>query len=210
MDIFAGFTGKDRVIVERIQNALDNGNSKDVIKLVSDAMRNGNEEVRIRLVDALGWFGEEALPELTGLLADKSPDIAELAFHHWSVALSEVDNVQQRMEIGLSALGILRDSNMLSSVVGDVSSAALQYIEGDGEDSDDARFERRVKVVQELFDIIEGSETKSSNAAKEAYENITGFAWRSPEEAERYLLDPQGYEPPEDSPESGSAGESDE
>ena len=195
-EMFANLRGRDRALAETIQKALDDGNYDEVIKSVDAAMASDNAEVRSHLVDALGWFGVEALPELTVLMADQDDDVAESAQAQWVIALADVENAGKRMEIGLSVLATLSNENMLADVSGEVSNAALEYIDGDSGDSA-SQDERRVAVVQALLDIIDGDRPACSKAAKETYEEITGNEWLGVDEAERYLRNPDGYEPPD-------------
>ena len=200
-EMFENLRGKDRKLAEAIQKALDADDYAGVMQSVDAAMRSENAEVRSHLVDALSWFGAEALPELTVLMADPDEDVAESAQAQWTVALSEIESPGKRMEIGLSALATLTDQNMLADISGEVSNAALEYIEEDDEsdEPDPTReSERRVEVVQALLDIMEGGRPACAEAAAETYEEITGHAWAGVDEAELYLRNPDDYEPPED------------
>lgn len=57
----------------------------------------------------------------------------------------------------------------------------------------------RVEAIQTLVDLMDqpGS-PKRAEVSRELYEEITGHGWISIDEAERYLQDPENYEPPED------------
>ena len=63
---------------------------------------------------------------------------------------------------------------------------------------------KRVEVIQSVVNMIEDAHPARSEAAREIYEEITGHEWISVEEAERYLADPDSYEPPEEG-ETGAA-----
>ena len=195
-DMFPMLKGKDRQLAEDIQNALDADNYSGVLHSVDRAMRSDNPEVRSLLVDALGWFGSEALPELTELMADADPDVAESAQEQWSIALAEVEDPGRRMEIGMVVMGTLTDADMLEQISGEVSNSALEYI--DGEDDPVRQDEKRLEVVQSLLDIMDGDRKACAEAAAETYEDITGYPWRGVDEAERYLNKPDDYELPED------------
>ena len=59
-----------------------------------------------------------------------------------------------------------------------------------------------MEAIQALVDLMDqpGS-PKRAEISRELYEEITGHNWISLDEAERYLQDPENYEPPEDSAE---------
>lgn len=206
-EMFERLKGKDRKLAEAIQDALDNDNYAGVMKSVDAAMRSENAEVRSHLVDALSWFGVEALPELTALMADADEDVAESAQAQWLIALAEIESPGKRMEIGLAVLATLTNRDLLADISGEVSNAALEYI--DGESNATRQDEKRVEVVQALLDIMEGARPACAEAAAETYEEITGHEWMGIDEAERYLEAPDDYEPPEDreTEDSPDAGE---
>ena len=198
-EMFENLRGKDRKLAEAIQQALDADDYAGVMQSVDAAMRSENPEVRSHLVDALSWFGAEALPELTVLMADPDEDVAESAQTQWTIALSEVESPGKRMEIGLSVLGTLSDENLLAEISGEVSNAEIEYIDDESDESNPERqSEKRVEVVQALLDIMEGGRPACAEAAAETYEEITGHKWINIDEAELYLRNPDDYEPPED------------
>jgi len=202
-EMFEHLRGVDRRLAESIQKALDDDNYSGVMESVDAAMRSKNAEVRSHLVDALGWFGVEALPELTVLMADPDDEVAESAQAQWTVALAEIENPGKRMQIGLSVLGTFSNKDMLDGIIGEVSNAAVEYIEEEPDDSDEAenaerQSTRRIEVVQALLDIMSGDLPVCAKAAAEAYEDITGHEWISIDEAELYLQNPDDYELPED------------
>ena len=68
--MFGRFSDADRKLCEEVQAAMDADDSKTTIRLCSKLMSSSDPEVRSHVVDALGWFGFEALPELTTMLGD--------------------------------------------------------------------------------------------------------------------------------------------
>ena len=198
-EMFENLRGADRKLAEDIQRALDEDDYAGVMGSVDAAMSSANAEVRSHLVDALSWFGAEALPELTVLMADSDEDVAESAQTQWVIALSEIESPGKRMEIGLTVLATLTDENTLADVSGEVSNAALEYIDDESDESNPERqSEKRVEVVQALLDIMEGGRPACAEAAAETYEEITGHKWINIDEAELYLRNPDDYELPED------------
>lgn len=197
-DLFANLSGADRRMAEAVQSALDNDDSDAILDSAAKALSSTNVEVRAHAVDALGWLGMEALPELTGAMADPDEDVAEAAESAWELALSDVPGAERRFNIAVAALGTLAVEDHLESIEGHVVGAALELI--DGEEDEKKAGELRISVVQALVDIIDAEKTSMPNVrqAKEAYEDITGNEWISIDEAEAYLMDPDNYEAPED------------
>ena len=67
----------------------------------------------------------------------------------------------------------------------------------DSESNERKASEKRVEAVQMLVDIIEDTKAKKANVskAKELYSDISGHEWNGIEEAEKYLADPDNYDP---------------
>jgi len=196
-DIFSHLTGKDKQNAEAVQKALDANDLKATVRAATVALKSENPEVRQNAVEALGWFGAEALPELTACMADNNDDVRQSAVNLWEQAAQEIESPAEQLPVVMAAFGTLTDEEQLTSLGGLLSGAALQYI--DGENDETLAAEKRLSVVQELVDIIEGENVNLNNvkAAKEVYNDITGHEWRGFDEAERYIDDPENYEDPE-------------
>ena len=198
LDIFEHLTGKDRRYAEAIQDALDADDFKATLAAVNSAMKSKNPEVRESAVEALAWFGEDALPELTGAMADPDEDVANAAENAWELALQEINEADRRFSIAAAALRTPFKKDHLMTICSQMTGAAMEMIDNE-EDAKKAN-EIRVMVVQTLVDIMDSGRAANVEQAKEAYEEITGSEWRSIEEAERYLADPENYELPDDHP----------
>ena len=195
-DIFKGLTGADRSLAEAIQDALDEDDFKKVCSLAESVMKHENPEVRRLAVEALGSFGEEALPELTVWMSDPNEEVAQEAMSQWSGGLAEVEKPENRYDIALAAFKTISDADTLGTIGMELSYAANELI--DNEEDEAVASKRRIGVIQSLGEIILGGQEKNAAAAREAYEDITGNRWISVEEAEKYLRDPENYEAPEE------------
>lgn len=204
IDIFANLTGRDRKLAEAVQSALDAGDLSKTLSAVATALESTNSEVRVNAVEALSWFGAAALPELTGAMADPDEEVANAAENAWEGALSEIDDAQQRFKIAAAAMGAIINRDHLTTIAGQLSAAALEMIDGEADET--KADEVRLDVMQTLVDIMEAGKEQNIEAVKEAYEEITGFEWLGIEEAERYLVDPEAYEPPSDNESAVSDG----
>ena len=195
-EMFEHLTGLDRKYAEAVQSAIDNDDFKATLAAAEKAMNSTNSEVRANAVEALGWFGVDALPELTGAMADPDEDVSNAAENAWELALGEIDDGSMRFSIAAAAMATISDKNHLATISGLLEGAALEAIDGESDPSKAS--DMRFSVIQKLVNIMDSGRVDNVNQAKEAYEVITGFEWRGVEEAERYLQDPDNYELPED------------
>ncbi len=183
-------------MAESLQKSLDEDDLESTLAASEKALRSANAEVRLLAIEALGWFGHDALPELTEAMGDADEDVAEAAESAWELALSELDSADRRFSIAAAALATLGNEDHLISIAGQLSGAALEMI--DGEDDEAKAAEKRLSVVQSLVDVMGSKYRTNVEQAEEAYEDITGHEWRGIDEAELYLMDPDNYELPED------------
>lgn len=196
-DPYEGFTAEERALCEALQAATDEDDFERVLKIAEEVLKSKNPAVRENVVEALSWFGEKALPELTPLMGDKDEDVAKAAMSAWESALSEIENARARLETAGLALKTISDKDALTTIGAQYSCAAQEWI--DSTDDEEKAMERRVSVIQTLVDVLEGDAGLTRlEAAKEVYEDVTGHEWRSIDEAEIYLKDPDNYELPED------------
>lgn len=196
IDAFDGLSGEDRKLAEVLQAAMESDDHPKIIAAAVRALNSDNPEVRREAVDALGWCGKDALAELTGLLADSDDDLRDSAINHWECALAEVEDPALRYKTAISVMGTITKSDALDSISGQFCNAAQEYID-EGEDEAQQNV-RRTEVVKFLYGIIDGPTAVCAQKAKEAYNDLTGHDWVSAAEAEKYLANPDEYEPPED------------
>jgi len=189
------YSDSDKRLARAMQEALDADDYEAVMKTTAEALKAENPDVRHNAVEALGWYGVQALPELTICMADKDEDVAQAAMNHWEEGVAEMDDADEKLQISLYAINTLSDVDTLTMMSSHFASAAIELI--DGEEDPDAAAQKRLEVVQSLVDVIEGENEKSAEAAREAYDEITGSPWVSIEEAEKYLGDPENYEAPD-------------
>lgn len=194
--MFDGLPPAERKLCEDIQAALDDEDLERTLAAAAKAMDCENPEVRSHVVDALGWFGPDALPELVMMMGDKDEDVARSATDAWELGLTEIDDAKLRLDVSGMALKAVLNKDALESIGSQFSIAATELI--DGEEDEKAASAARVKVVQKLADMIDSRQAALAGMGRELYEEITGNEWRGVEEAELYLRDPDNYELPED------------
>ena len=191
--MFDHLSPADKRLAEKVQSALDEENLEAVIAASEQAMKSENPEVRQHTVEALGWFGPEALPELTGAMADPDPDVSQAAENAWEVGLADVEDPASKIEIAAATMATLANPEHLITIGGQFTGAVAEYV--DMEEDEAVAAARRLTVIQLLADIIDGEVPKAcSDGAKEAYEDVTGEEWAGIDAAEVYLYEQYDYE----------------
>ena len=168
----------EKRLADRIERALDEEDFGLAVSCAPAALASARPEIRQSMVDALGWFGGRALPELTPFLADADADVRDSALMEWSSALSDVEDDGERIRIVEMAMQALSDEEQLEDI-------ANEYIGVDEK-----------LAVESLLSVIEAGGTPAGVAkAKETYEFVTGEEFTNRADAERWLA--EEYEPPE-------------
>jgi hypothetical protein len=172
-------TPAERALAERIEKALDDEDLELALSCAEEALKCKVAEIREDMVDALGWFGEKALPELTPFLADADEDVRESAMNEWTMALSSIEDEDRKIRVVELAMGVMKDEDTLEEI-------SSEYIGADEK-----------LAVESLVRIIEGGGSAEGVAkAKETYEFVTGDEWTDAAAAERWIA--EEYEPPEE------------
>ena len=182
--MFKDMSAADRVVAVSIQEALDNEDYAAVRAQLEKALASPDPELRSHMIDALSWFGAEALPELTAFLGDKDPDIAEEAANNWQIALSDIEDDTLRASTAQAAMTALSNKDALAMLATEITM------------QDD-----ELKIVQALVDIIEEGTPEAVEVARESYEELTGEKWRGIDSAEAWLQ--ENYEPSEEDESDG-------
>lgn len=107
-----------RKVLRELQAALDAENFAAVSRLAQKMMEippdpmfgaDGVDSLlRRKAVEALGWFGGRALPELVGMLGDADPDIVQATFDQFTLALEDISlSDYERADIVVMASKVL-------------------------------------------------------------------------------------------------------
>ena len=121
-----------RKILEDLQAALDSENFSRVSKLVAKMLeippdpKFGKEGVaallRRKAVEALGWFGAKAMPELVAMLGDADPEIVQTTFDQFTLALEDISlSDYERADIVVMASRVLRNTDDLEMLFMEVN-----------------------------------------------------------------------------------------
>ena len=163
-------SANDRKLVLSVQDALDGSNFSAVANTARHALESTNSIVREAAVEALGWFGAEALPDLTPLMADADDDVAQAAIMQWELALGEIEAPSVKAEIAEAVLKTLTNKDALQSIICEIT-------------NQDDDFE----ILESLVSIIESGNAVGAEVAKEEYETLTGEEWSDIDAANRWL-----------------------
>lgn len=123
----AKLTEYSKRILRELQAALDAEDFKSVSRLVCKMQEIppdplfGKEGVaailRRKAIEALGWFGATALPELSGMLADPDPEIVQATLDQFQLALEDVTlSDYERADIISMAAKVLKDTDGLEMI----------------------------------------------------------------------------------------------
>ena len=78
--------------------------------------------LRKKMIDALGWFGAQALPEMVEYLSDDNPDVAQMALDQFVMALSDISlGDRARAKIVTMASSVLTDPDALGQIFIEIS-----------------------------------------------------------------------------------------
>ena len=168
----------DQKIMAAADAAIDEDDLDLARSLAEQALASNNKELREMVVDALGWFGEEAMSELTPFMSDPDEDVAEQATSHWKDALQEVSDDGTKAGIVEMSLNALKNKEILEDVANELM------------DIDE------LAALQVIVNVMEGGNDAATEALREVYDSITGEEWTGVDAAEDWLQ--KNYTPPED------------
>ena len=156
---------------EKMRDLLDDGQTQAAIRLARDLMDSTNKQVRSQVLETLAWIGHRAIPEITEMINDANPDIAEEALSAWEQAFSEISGPHRQAAIIAETLPKLKSPDPVNAILMHAT-----------------EFEEYVALPM-LAQIIDGNRTNFvSECAREMYSHIAdGEIYESLDETKRYL-----------------------
>ena len=103
--------------VRKMQQLLDEGKEKEALYEARELRLSKTREERYAAVGVLGWFGTKAMPELTEMLSDPDPLIAEEAYERWEMAYDELQSDDFRSEVIIEVSKTFDDEDKLYSLM---------------------------------------------------------------------------------------------
>lgn len=197
------YSPADRKLADAVQAALDDDNFEQTREAAAEAMKSDNPEVRQEAVDALGWFEDKALVDLTKAMADKNADVAESARSHVENALMGMEDDDRAFVLAAEYVKLFDgDDEAVTMFTGVLSSAGSRIIDPDDSDSveDVAKAKGNRAGIVDIVDEMIGKGGKLAEKGRELYEEIAGDEWTDRATADKWANDieePENYEPPE-------------
>ena len=160
----------EQQLVDKIEDAVDAESLSALLALAPKA-EAAKPAVRVSYVEALGWFGRKALPEMTPFLADSDQEVRDTAVSEWTQALDEIEDDARRLAIAEMAFMVVSDEDVLESISG-------AYLGIDDESL----------AVASLAKIIAADcPAEAREKAKETYNFVTGDEWTGAAAAEEWI-----------------------
>ena len=172
------YSQADQKIMSAAAAAINKDDLELARSIAEKALVSDNVELREAVVDALGWFGESAMVELTPFLSDPDAGIASAASSHWKDALQEIEDDGIKAGVIEKSLNVLADKDLLEDVANELI----------GIDE--------LAAVQVIANVMESGNEAAIAAVQEAYDSITGEKWNGLDAAEAWLQ--ENYVPDDD------------
>lgn len=167
----------EQVLFAAADRAVERNDVAAARSLASEVVKSKNRELRMKAVQTAGWFGEQAMAELTPYLSDPDSEIVEMAHDEWMTALQNIEDDGLKAGAIELALDVIKDKQMLEDIAGELV----------GIDE--------LAAIQVIADVVERGGPAVPNAL-EAYESITGEEWSGFQDAEQWLM--ENYVPDDD------------
>lgn len=167
----------DQKIMAAADAAIDEDDVEMARSLAGKALASDNKELKELVVDALGWFGEATMSELTPFMSDPDEEIAEKAASHWKDALQEISDDGMKAGVVELSLTALKNKDLLEDVANELI----------GIDE--------LAALQVIANVMERGDGSAAEALRDVYDSITGEKWTGIDAAEKWLQ--ENYTPPD-------------
>ena len=178
---------EQKQLMRAMSQAMEDDDFSSLRSLSDLVMDCPNAEIRERYVENLGWFWEQAVPELLGFMADPNEDVAQAAKDQWIDGVQTIENDAEKAVLLINVSKVMTDSEALESF-------ADELIAMD-----------ELLALQTIVDTIDSGTPQAVKAVKDTYETITGEEWSDVEAAEKWLQ--ENYAGAEELMNGGAEGE---
>lgn len=196
----AKMTAEEKNAVLSMRDALDEDDFESVVKYGRQIARSSNPEVREAYIEALGWFGEKAMAELTPFMGDPDESVADAATLAWQEALGEIEDEKLKVVMAEEAMKLVTNKIAL-----DMLGSELTALDDD------------VQMFEAIIRVIEEGNSFAAAKAREIYHDETGEEWTDIDAAEAWLqrkrmedagIDPDAPQVAEESVETAATSDS--
>lgn len=147
---------KERQQVVHMRLALDGGDRRLAMRYARDLMDSDDIGVRHSVLDAFGWIGRDALPELTEMMMDEDAIIAQEALEYWKDSFQEIPEEADRAKIIVDLIPTLTTQVECDSILMELTKMQTPT------------------AMDAVVSIIEGTKGVGKECALEMYEHLTG------------------------------------
>lgn len=126
----AKLTPQQRAALKELQSALDDDDLKAVRraleKMIAKTSSGGTLEslpvaMRTRALEALGWFGKDAVNDLVPFLADSNVEVSNDAFEKFQLAISECDDDVEKSVIVKTMMRAISDAEQIDTMLNNLN-----------------------------------------------------------------------------------------
>ena len=100
-----------------MRDLLDDGQTQAAIRHARNLMDSESKQIRSQVLETLAWIGHRALPEITEMVNDANPDIAEEALSAWEQAFSEISGEHRQAAIIAETVPKLRNPDSVNAIL---------------------------------------------------------------------------------------------
>lgn len=146
----------ERMRAVRLRQAMDAGDNREILRLARDLMDSPDRMTRGLVLQALGFVGSGALPEITEMLADPDIDLAADAIEQWTMAFDGIENAESKAETLVEMVGMLEERTQIDAILMAVT-----------------KMETRT-ALETVAEIIQTKSGEAREAAYDMYNHLTG------------------------------------
>lgn len=178
---------RDGALLAKIDDLLDDDDYDKLLDQAAALIKHPNPEVRSKLAFGLHWAGLRGLADLTTMLGDPDPEVAQEALDYWKTALADIESSDDKAAMLDAAYTVTGDftedglvDDLLSEMlfVEDELAAAAHLMEMARQSKNPAHQEKFI----ETMDSISMPDEESANI-QQAINNLN--KWASQEKRER-------------------------
>lgn len=165
-------SARDEEFISATELTMQNNDIQTARQLGEKAVRSSRPEVRLAAVRMIAWFGPRTIAELTPYLADADEGVAMEAAAEWKRIFANECNDREKLDVAALVMNRLTSETMLDELgVEDV------FNEVDDEGA----------AVEVLIGVIKTGTPAGVKFAKNAYDTVTGEAWKGESAARKWI-----------------------
>ena len=165
----SGAASNEMAQVEAANDFLDEEDLTGALKVIRRLMKSSDPEIRSEAVSLLGWIGVRAVAEIADMLTDDNDAVAWEAVNALQQQLGDIEDDAAKASLLTRGLMALKDQEQMEAFVMEFSNVSDEL------------------AVRSLVQVMTSPNKVASEVAREHYEFVTGDAYVSPAEAEKWI-----------------------